>query len=650
MKPFLSAILLLTFAALVATTGYGQCPGPSAFITSSGATTFCAGGSITLTARNDAWTQKANFNGGTRLGAVGFSIGSKGYVGTGFDVVSDKNDFWEYDPLTNVWAQKANVAGGTRRNATGFSIGNKGYVGTGTALGSPKADFWEYDAAANTWTAKTDVPGGGREHAVGFNLGTKGYVGTGNNTSDFWEYDPAINSWVQKADFGGGLRNYATGFAIGSAGYVGLGISNGAYQNDFWRYTPGTNTWVRMADFGGSARFEAAGFGIAGKGYMGTGYSPGATPEFLKDFWEYDPATNSWLRKNDFGGTGRLGSVGFAIGSKGYVGLGNEGSNVYRNDFWEYNPGVSPATYSWTPGGQTTSSIVVSASGNYGVTITTTLGCVTTSAVTTVVSVSPTATISGSTSVCQNAATPSISFTGAGGTPPYTFTYKINGGANQTVTTTSGNSISITAPTAAAGFFTYSLVSVQESSALACSQAQTGAALITVTAAPAAVITASGTTTLCGGGDVTLTATAVESWTSKTALNGSARFAAVGFSILGKGYIGMGADANTYKSDFWEYDPSTGAWTQKAGFPGGNRASATAFSIGSKGYVGTGSDINGGRYNDFWEYDPGNNSWTAKAAFAGVARQGAVGFAIGTRGYIGTGSAAGSIGLGRDIP
>ena len=47
----------------------------------------------------------------------------------------------------------------------------------------------------------------------------------------------------------------------------------------------------------------------------------------------------------------------------------------------------------------------------------------------------PSATIAGTTTVCQNAASPLINFTGSAGTAPYTFTYRINGGANQTITT-----------------------------------------------------------------------------------------------------------------------------------------------------------------------------------------------------------------------
>ena len=71
----------------------------------------------------------------------------------------------------------------------------------------------------------------------------------------------------------------------------------------------------------------------------------------------------------------------------------------------------------------------------------------------------PAATITGGTTVCQNAASPLITFTGSGGTAPYTFTYKINNGPDLTVATTSGNTVTVSAPTGTAGTFTYSLVS-----------------------------------------------------------------------------------------------------------------------------------------------------------------------------------------------
>ena len=118
----------------------------------------------------------------------------------------------------------------------------------------------------------------------------------------------------------------------------------------------------------------------------------------------------------------------------------------------------------------------------------------------------PTATVSGTTSVCKDASPPNITFTGASGTAPYTFTYKINGGANQTVTTVSGNSVTVAVPTSTPGSYSYSLVSVQDNNT--CSRSQSGSATVTVNAYPTATISASGPITFCAGGSVTLTSSA----------------------------------------------------------------------------------------------------------------------------------------------
>lgn len=107
----------------------------------------------------------------------------------------------------------------------------------------------------------------------------------------------------------------------------------------------------------------------------------------------------------------------------------------------------------------------------------------------------PTATIAGTTEVCQNAPSPLITFTGAAGTAPYTFSYNINGGPTLTVTTTVGNSVTVAAPTGVVGTFIYNLLSVQDGSTTACSQAQSGSATITVNPLPTATI--SGTVTVC---------------------------------------------------------------------------------------------------------------------------------------------------------
>jgi hypothetical protein len=77
----------------------------------------------------------------------------------------------------------------------------------------------------------------------------------------------------------------------------------------------------------------------------------------------------------------------------------------------------------------------------------------------------PAATISGSATVCKNTANPVLTFTGANGTPPYTFIYKVNGGFDQTVTTVSGNSVTVAQATSATGTYIYTLVSVTDNNA-----------------------------------------------------------------------------------------------------------------------------------------------------------------------------------------
>ena len=88
-------------------------------------------------------------------------------------------------------------------------------------------------------------------------------------------------------------------------------------------------------------------------------------------------------------------------------------------------------------------------------------------------------TISGTTITCQNAASPVVTFTGIGGTAPYTFTYNINGGTNKTVTTTKGDTVSVSVPTQVSGTFTYNQVDVIDSRG--CTNTQTGTATITLT-------------------------------------------------------------------------------------------------------------------------------------------------------------------------
>ena len=292
----------------------------------------------------NTWVQKASFVGTAREGAIGFSIGTKGYIGTGWIWDTYFQDFWEWDQSTNVWTQKANFPGLARAFASSFSIGTKGYICTGL-IASDKSgehyaqDFWEWDQSSNSWTKKSDFAGTGRKTAIGFSIGNKGYLGTGNDgayTKDFWEWDQTTDTWSKKTNLIGGERDFATGFSIGNKGYIGFGegnisINGSTYMQDFWQWDQATDTWTQKANFGGLPRAAAIGFSIGNIGYIGTGNCSNGN---ANDFWEWDSSTNIWVQRANFGGTARGSAVGFSIGTKGYVGTGD----YSLNDFWEYTP------------------------------------------------------------------------------------------------------------------------------------------------------------------------------------------------------------------------------------------------------------------------------------------------------------------------
>lgn len=151
------------------------------------------------------------------------------------------------------------------------------------------------------------------------------------------------------------------------------------------------------------------------------------------------------------------------------------------------SPFTAGYSYGWLPATGLSSTTVsnpavalnISGSTTYTVT-TTAFGCSSADSVNVRVNPLPTATIAGTSAVCKSDPAPIITFKGASGTPPYTLTYTINGGAYQTLTTGVGDSVTIAVSTAISDTFSYALVSIQESSSTACSQLQTGNATVIV--------------------------------------------------------------------------------------------------------------------------------------------------------------------------
>jgi N-acetylneuraminic acid mutarotase len=294
-------------------------------------------------AGQNTWTQKTNYPGGAIYFGSSFVINGEGYVGKGYS----GSDFWKFNPQTNQWTAIADFPPDPYQIRT-FSVGSYGYViAYLDNAGIWETQVWQYNPLGDQWVKKNNFPGPGRADALALSIGDYGYYGLGNVGSpyntDFWKYSPVDDLWIRVSDMPCGSRAAAV-FSIDNKGYICCGENNfsGSFSNDVWMYNPVLDSWTQNNDFSGGGRIFPTGFSIGSKGFLGTGVkiATGFGSGYSRDFWEYDPITDTWTQRADLGGPTRSGAVGFNLGDKGYIATGYDGyMNVTPwDDLWEYSP------------------------------------------------------------------------------------------------------------------------------------------------------------------------------------------------------------------------------------------------------------------------------------------------------------------------
>jgi len=237
----------------------------------------------------------------------------------------------------NTWSRKSDFPH-WRSNAVAFSIDNFGFVGTGSGSNGFENDIWRYDPESDIWLSFDTMPTVGRVGAICFVINSNAYIGGGvtnafRNDADreFWKYDPHLNIWTRVADtpFGTYSAETLTAFSIGDCGYA-----HGSFNdNNFYEYNSGLDTWTKKSNFPGLGKMDQVGFTIGDKGYIGTGFGSNRN---TTEFWEYDPKLDKWTQMADFPGMARNGAIGFSIGDLGFIGLGNA-DGVIVDDIWLYD-------------------------------------------------------------------------------------------------------------------------------------------------------------------------------------------------------------------------------------------------------------------------------------------------------------------------
>ncbi len=136
-------------------------------------------------ATTDEWIELVGFGGDKRRDATTFTLNGNVYLGTGVSNGLYIEDFWMFDPTTEIWTRKKDLDEDDdynilRSNAVGFSVGNRGYIATGYNFGA-LGSIWEYNEGSDTWEEITALEATIRQDAIAFSNETRALVMLGRS-------------------------------------------------------------------------------------------------------------------------------------------------------------------------------------------------------------------------------------------------------------------------------------------------------------------------------------------------------------------------------------------------------------------------------------------------------------------------------------
>jgi N-acetylneuraminic acid mutarotase len=111
-----------------------------------------------------------------------------------------------------------------------------------------------------------------------------------------------------------------------------------------WEYGPSGNTWTENRNltnvssdsyddkYSNIARSNASAFVMNNLGYTTTEES-GSLSSLTSDTWEYNPTSDTWVKRTLFEAIARIGAVGVTVNGRGIVLTGRSGSLSFDNAY-----------------------------------------------------------------------------------------------------------------------------------------------------------------------------------------------------------------------------------------------------------------------------------------------------------------------------
>jgi uncharacterized repeat protein (TIGR03803 family) len=263
----------------------------------------------------DTYTKKMDFdsiNGGNPQGSLVLS-GSKLYGLTSNGGANGKGVIFEWDPALNVYVKKIdlNASNGSTPYGSMLLYSGKFYGMTNAGGASGLGVIFEWDPATNTYLKKIDLtfssgcnPYGSLAVSGSKLYGMTNYGGT-DSLGVIFEWNPATNIYTKKVDLdtlkGGNPYGSLT---LSGANFYGLAFRGGSNDlGTIFQWNPVSNVITKKIDFDnidGSNPYGSLVLGASGKFYGTTTFGGLGYNGIL---FEWDPASNAFAKKVDFGGS-----------------------------------------------------------------------------------------------------------------------------------------------------------------------------------------------------------------------------------------------------------------------------------------------------------------------------------------------------------
>ncbi len=248
------------------------------------------------------------------------------------------NEVWRFDETKLSWKKISEFPGVQRINAVAEVVGGKAYFGLGWhppkgwALTAYLKDFWSFDPLTYRWDSLAAYPGNDTNNPVSFVYDDEIYVLHGFEshliasegfTRTVRRYSVKDNAWTSRKDFPGYMRTSAVAVSDGERVFAGTGYATWNEQ-DWWEYFPATDSWIKREKMPDKGRCNGLAFTLKNRYFVATGrYFAGLyTGGHLKqEIMEYDPASDQWFER----GTLPLGienAVSFVLNDRVYIGYG----------------------------------------------------------------------------------------------------------------------------------------------------------------------------------------------------------------------------------------------------------------------------------------------------------------------------------------